>query len=465
MRENGYARGWPERIWRGTGRRARALLRTLFALGGIWAAGPVSGGALREYVEREDGSCRFERVAETDLGSSTAHTLALTSQTWREIEWKHWLTVLVPGEIRHPGQAVLVVAGGSNRDDPPSGDVPEARLIGSLTAQLGVPVAVLQQVPNQPLFDSLYEDALIAKTFEGFLREGDEDWPLLLPMTKSAVRAMDAVGEFMESEFGRRTERFAVAGASKRGWTTYLTAAVDDRVEAIVPIVIDMLNLVPQMRQQRQSYGKYSRRIADYSERGLIEKLETEAGRRLVEIVDPYEYRERLTMPGLVVLGTNDPFWTVDAAGLYFGDLPGPKYLHYGANAGHGVEPSSYPTLLGFLERVLSDRPMPELEWERDGENGLRVGWDGEPGARAFLYEARSDNRDFREARWRSHPLENDGTGVTVPLNSPDNGWAAYYVEVVFPASPPNRLPVHLSTEITVLPEAFPYEDDGPPAR
>jgi len=65
-----------------------------------------------------------------------------------------------------------------------------------------------------------------------------------LPMTKSAVRAMDTVTAFLGSSREVTSGgRFVVAGGSKRGWTTWTTAAVDKRVVGIIPIVIDVLNI------------------------------------------------------------------------------------------------------------------------------------------------------------------------------------------------------------------------------
>ena len=47
-------------------------------------------------------------------------------------------------------------------------------------------------------------------------------------------------------------------------------------------------------------------------------KLQSDEGQSLVAIVDPYQYREKLNQPKLVILGTNDPYWPVDALNLYW---------------------------------------------------------------------------------------------------------------------------------------------------
>ena len=126
----------------------------------------------------------------------------------------------------------------------------------------------------------------------------------------------------LKKEWGLDVETFTITGASKRGWTTWLTGAVDDRAVAIAPMVIDMLNMSQHTKLQRASFGgKSSEQIDDYE--GLDEQIDTPRGVALRKIVDPWEYRERLTQPKLVILGTNDRYWPLDACNLYWNDLAG----------------------------------------------------------------------------------------------------------------------------------------------
>jgi PhoPQ-activated pathogenicity-related protein len=46
--------------------------------------------------------------------------------------------------------------------------------------------------------------------------------------------AIDATIEFAKQKTGNKIKKYVVAGASKRGWVTWLTAAVDKRVIAQV---------------------------------------------------------------------------------------------------------------------------------------------------------------------------------------------------------------------------------------
>ena len=52
----------------------------------------------------------------------------------------------------------------------------------------------------------------------------DPTWPALLPMVKSAVRAMDTVQKHLSSlDTGAlNIKHFVISGGSKRGWTTWM---------------------------------------------------------------------------------------------------------------------------------------------------------------------------------------------------------------------------------------------------
>ncbi len=285
------------------------------------------------------------------------------------------------------------------------------------------------------------------------MESGGDDWPLLLPMTKSAVSGMDAVQEVTTQKCDMDIERFVVAGASKRGWTTWLTGASDSRVAAVIPMVIDVLNMQPQMAHQLKTYGEYSEMIQEYTKRNIQAMMDTPRGKQLLKTVDPYAYIDELLIPKLVILGSNDPYWCVDSANFYFPALEGEKHLKYVPNAGHGLNMTIVPTIMKFYEAILTGEKLPDYEWSVDDEGRTEISTECRE-ATAWLWKADSSNRDFRQSRWTRTQLEGEGR-FTVSVPEPDEGWTAYFVELEFPGG------YSFCTQMVVLPDRFPYDTNG----
>lgn len=421
-------------------------------------AAPVDEASpLANYIAQEDASYGWTVRRRGELAGGSYAELILTSQTWHGIDWRHQLFVFKPSAIKTEGHGVLMIAGSAWRDhlDQPPGDeerLPsEAGPIAAMANQIGAPVAVLLQVPFQPMFGGRNEDDLIAFTFEQYLDSGDSTWPLLLPMVKSAVRGMDAVQEFAAAEWNAPVEQFTVTGASKRGWTTWLTAAADERVTCLAPMVIDVLNMGPQMEHQMRSWGEFSEQIDDYTRRGLQARLDTPEGKKLTAIVDPYAYRRQIDQPKLILLGTNDRYWPLDALNLYWDGLVGEKHVLYIPNNGHGLR--DYARVIGTVgalhRQAAGQLKLPQLGWrlERSGEElRLEVTSDKRP-AEVRAWVASSSTRDFRDATWKSYPAEKnaDGWHYALPL---DDGqyWAMFGEASYFDAG----LPYYLSTNVEI---------------
>ncbi|PYM10502.1 MAG: PhoPQ-activated pathogenicity-like protein PqaA type, partial [Verrucomicrobia bacterium] len=287
-------------------------------------------GALEHYVNKPDPNYNWKRTEQKREGWGTLTRLEMVSQHWRDQFWSHHMIVVRPVEVRNPGIGFLFVTGDGDGEK-------TVEMLKTLAERAGAVAAVITKIPNQPLYDGRKEDALIAYTFDQFLKTGDETWPLLFPMVKSAVRGMDTVQAFAQKEFKQYIEKFVVSGASKRGWTTWLTGAVDPRVKAIAPMVIDMLNMKTQLQWSKKVYGRQSEEINDYTEMRFDERQDEPGMVKLRSLIDPYEYRSRYTMPKLLLLGTNDPYWTVDSLRNYWNDLPAPKLIYQTPNAGHDL--------------------------------------------------------------------------------------------------------------------------------
>jgi len=414
--------------------------------------------ALADYVAKKDDSYKWFKRNEGEFGTTKYVEIILTSQTWKEITWKHRLIILKPEKCNVESKhALLFITGGSWKDElaqPGEFIVPnEARLFSQLANKLQTPVAILLHVPQQPIFDGKKEDQIIAYTFAQYLKTEDPTWPLLLPMVKSAVRGMDTVQAVAKDEWKLAIDTFTVSGASKRGWTTWLTGAADKRATALAPMVIDTLNMDKQTDLQKLSFGDLSEEIGDYKEQGLDKFVGTPKGQNLLKIVDPYRYRTVYTQPKLIILGTNDPYWPLDALNLYYDDLPGEKYILYCPNNVHGLK--DYPRIFGSLNalhhKIIDRKKLPQLKWEfaeADGKMTLQVTSDIKP-TRVVAWSASAATRDFRKSEWKSSDSETSGDKYICTLPVPGQGFAAMFAEAVFEDG--EEMPYFFSTNLRIV--------------
>ena len=397
--------------------------------------------ALDHYLNNGDNSFHWEIKETYNVGDVMVYSLLLTSQKWREHTWTHQLSILVPKVNKYDGSLLFITGGSINKDGLPNWSGKDDGLTESFAAvaqQNSAIVAVLKQTPNQPLYDSLTEDALISFTLHNFKKDGDYSWPLLFPMVKGAVRAMDAVQEFAKQKLNHAITRFVVSGASKRGWTTWLTSASDTRVTAIAPMVIDMLNMPVSMNYQVKVWNDYSIQIEDYVKLGIVQDIGSENGAAITAMIDPYSYRKKLTMPKMIFMGTNDEYWPIDNIKNYYDSIPGQNLLHYIPNVGHsmGDKKEAMSGLSSFFGLTLKKAVYPACTWQTtESSNGvtLTIKSTADKLTDVIIWSADSKDMDFRNDKWESKSLGIKNKSKVIALKAfPAIGYRAFYVNLKY---------------------------------
>lgn len=454
---------------------------------------------LQAYIDVCNPDYDYEVTATgvvTGFGVSST-VVSMTSGAWRgpnevdKVMWEHSLTIIEPPVIT-TDRALLLITGGNTSSTPGSGAsylVPFALATGSVVAQL-------QTVPNQPLTfagetATRVEDAIIAYSYDKYMdgfAEGapDKTWPALLPMTRAAVLAMDTIQNVLGSGGDPvQVNKFVVTGASKRGWTTWLTAAADDRVQAIMPLVIDVLNMDDQIAHHEMAYGGFSTALQDYVDLDIFSRFGTPQGDSLLSIVDPYTYREQLTMPKYIANATGDQFFLPDSSQFYLDDLPGENTLYYAPNVDHGLGGGSgalnlgevtYNGMLSWYIAQLRGVEVPAIDYRFEGVDTIRAWTATTPKAIKLWQATNSNGRDFRietiGATWTSTDLDpldcsmsgmcellagNEGGEFEATVAAPEAGWTAWYVQFIFEGPDPTvGADFAVSTPVRVIPDTYP---------
>ncbi|MEK9613450.1 MAG: PhoPQ-activated protein PqaA family protein [Flavobacteriaceae bacterium] len=429
---------------------------------------------LKEYIQdRTDFS--YEIKDSLNFEAAKAYRVKMYSGKWltEEIvdqpQWWHWVDIIIPHK-RDTNKGLLFIGGGSKADS--------IWILDSLNLSKALQsksvIAHISNVPFQPITfkenDTIarYEDNLIAYGWDQFLRRGaqekDAEWLARFPMTRAVVRGMDVIEE-LTADQKQPVEQFVLSGASKRGWTTWTSAAADSRVIGMAPLVIDLLNIIPSFEHHHKVYGSWSPAVADYVHFNIMDWMGSKEFETLLDYVEPYEFKNVFEMPKLIINGTIDEFFVTDSWQFYYDSLPGKKYLQYVPNGNHGLAGSyNSENVFSFYDRLIHDIPIPKMDWNILPD-GFELEVDSSDEYEINLWSITNTNtRDFRiwevGRNWQKTAIKKNKEGIYKIEAPSKDGFTASLVEVVFNTNSNN--PLTLTTGTLVLPNEFAFEKYKP---
>jgi hypothetical protein len=165
--------------------------------------------------------------------------------------------------------------------------------------------------------------------------------------------------------------RFGLWGADLYGAACWEVSTFDSRVKAMVPVgAIPSLGmfvrapLVPSAPEgERQTSG------GDTRGRGLLHNLHQPEIERLLAIVNPLNFMDYMTMPKLMIMGTNSEVLPPDSMisiATWWSWMPKPKSLLF-IEAGHAdVMKASASQVASYISGLLIDEPMPDIDYTFD---------------------------------------------------------------------------------------------------
>ena len=443
---------------------------------------------LSEFLARPEPDYQWKIVREEWVEEQVlAIELELTSQTWPEghqaganhVQWQHRLHLFLPGQnSSHP---CLLMLNSGNRHDLSMETTPSAQVdCVALCAMTGAPVASLKDIPNQPIVFAdgkpRSEDDLVAWSWKQYLQDTQANrfFPLQWPMVKSVVKAMDAIGEYTRTQYEEAIDDFILSGTSKRGWVSWLTASADFRVSAIIPIVIDALNLKACIHHHHNVYNGWASAFHDYADddHNILETLESEATQKLLELIDPINYQEFLQLPKFIINASADEFFPPDSARFYYQQLSSPKWLRYLPNCSHylGRETNINTTeLMASAFGALLADTAPVMSWQLLDDGVIELRLSEKPDRVAGWSCHNLQARDFRRGtlelnglKYESVPLKPSSQSPWVYCFQPgseNKGWTAFFIEATF--SNPPFPDIKLTSGITVTPDVYPELDNN----
>ncbi|MDC9621880.1 PhoPQ-activated protein PqaA family protein [Xenorhabdus sp. XENO-7] len=382
----------------------------------------------------------------------------MTSQRWSPgnlvspDSWQHDVDMYIPDNPKSQ-HALVVVNNGTNYDDgskktsqPTNFSEKSLAEIARSTSTIVISVS---NIPNQYITyennKPLKEDDSVARSWALFMDgpEQRELIPLHIPMAVTVSQAMRVAKQELKEW---NINKFIVTGASKRGWTAWLSSISDPDVDAIVPFVMDLLSTDLALENMYRTYGgNWPITFSPYYQQGIDKLIKTPNFLKLMKLEDPLryldsDYQSRLTIPKYIINASGDDFYAPDNSRFYYDKLPGEKSLRVAPNSDHyGIQGVVEQSLISFINRFQNKTALPKLMatvHENKTERTLTVNFSEKPVKVTRWTAINLAARDFRYVcgiRYTSSSLEiSTGESVKIPLSYKAPGWEATYIEATF---------------------------------
>jgi PhoPQ-activated pathogenicity-related protein len=157
-------------------------------------------------------------------------------------------------------------------------------------------------------------------------------------------------------------------------------------------------------------------------------------------MVDPYSYRKSLIMPKMIFMGTNDPYWPVDAVKNYIDSIPGDNHICYTPNAAHnlGDEKVAFTTLSALIGSTVTKKALPVCKYivaENNRTITVKIKTTPELLVEVKIWSADSRDQDFRDEKWFGNLVSmSDKSEIKAEIKIPDSGFRAFYIDLKYKA-------------------------------
>ena len=202
--------------------------------------------SMEDYVEstKDEFSYKIEDIIYED--DWTGYHIKMISGEWLnskkvdQVEWWHYVDIIIPKEVQTTS-GIMFIDGGVKEETFFRLDAESAEY----AVETKSVIVNVSNIPFQPINfldseqGSFYEDDLIGYAWNEFLKSGADqkysEWLPRFPMTRAVIRAMDLAQEItLQNNIDLKD--FVVSGASKRGWTAWTAAAIDERIVGVAPL-------------------------------------------------------------------------------------------------------------------------------------------------------------------------------------------------------------------------------------